>query len=99
VQLVATTRDNVSPSFVLEFLKRIGAIIKVGGGDQAPYFHRRGDHSSSSSSSSSSIGPGGRGEMGSQQSPLGLAAEASDVVGSAVKLSMGGAAGAAGRRG
>jgi hypothetical protein len=30
VQLVATTRDNVSPSFVLEFLKRIGAIIKVG---------------------------------------------------------------------
>lgn len=29
VQLVATTRDNVSPSFVLEFLKRISIIIKV----------------------------------------------------------------------
>jgi hypothetical protein len=29
VQLVATTRDNVSPSFVLEFLKRISVIIKV----------------------------------------------------------------------
>lgn len=28
VQLVATTRDNVSPSFVLEFLKRISIIIK-----------------------------------------------------------------------
>jgi hypothetical protein len=30
VQLVACTRDNVSPSFVLEFLKRISVIIKVG---------------------------------------------------------------------
>lgn len=29
MQLVATTRDNVSPSFVLEFLKRISIIIKV----------------------------------------------------------------------
>jgi AP-4 complex subunit mu-1 len=29
VHLVATTRDNVSPSFVLEFLKRISIIIKV----------------------------------------------------------------------
>jgi hypothetical protein len=29
VQLVACTRDNVSPSFVLEFLKRISVIIKV----------------------------------------------------------------------
>lgn len=29
VQLVATTRDNVSPAFVLEFLKRISIIIKV----------------------------------------------------------------------
>eukprot|EP00775_Hariotina_reticulata_P013061 gene13061-13188_t len=28
VQLVATTRDNLSPSFVLEFLKRISVIIK-----------------------------------------------------------------------
>eukprot|EP00882_Tetradesmus_deserticola_P025953 GHRQ01028550.1.p1 GENE.GHRQ01028550.1~~GHRQ01028550.1.p1 ORF type:complete len:172 (+),score=49.75 GHRQ01028550.1:631-1146(+) len=28
VHLVATTRDNVSPSFVLEFLKRISIIIK-----------------------------------------------------------------------
>ncbi len=28
VELVATTRDNMSPSFVLEFLKRIGTIIK-----------------------------------------------------------------------
>ncbi|KAF8070972.1 AP4M [Scenedesmus sp. PABB004] len=28
VQLVATTRDNVSPSFVLEFLKRVAVIIK-----------------------------------------------------------------------
>jgi hypothetical protein len=28
VQLVACTRDNVSPSFVLEFLKRIATIIK-----------------------------------------------------------------------
>eukprot|EP00878_Enallax_costatus_P022779 GHUV01024189.1.p1 GENE.GHUV01024189.1~~GHUV01024189.1.p1 ORF type:complete len:320 (+),score=69.87 GHUV01024189.1:300-1259(+) len=28
VHLVATTRDNVSPSFVLEFLKRISVIIK-----------------------------------------------------------------------
>lgn len=28
VQLVATTRANVSPSFVLEFLRRICAIIK-----------------------------------------------------------------------
>jgi len=30
VELVATTRDNLSPSFVLEFLKRISTIIKVG---------------------------------------------------------------------
>lgn len=29
MQLVACTRDNVSPSFVLEFLKRISVIIKV----------------------------------------------------------------------
>ncbi|KIY97872.1 AP-4 complex subunit mu [Monoraphidium neglectum] len=28
VQLVAATRDNASPSFVLEFLKRISVIIK-----------------------------------------------------------------------
>jgi AP-4 complex subunit mu-1 len=28
VQVVATTRDNMSPSFVLEFLKRICTIIK-----------------------------------------------------------------------
>lgn len=27
--LVATTRENVSPSLVLELLKRIGGIIKV----------------------------------------------------------------------
>jgi hypothetical protein len=31
VQLVAATRDNASPSFVLEFLKRISVIIKVRG--------------------------------------------------------------------
>ncbi len=30
VFLVATTRENVSPSLVLELLKRIGGIIKVG---------------------------------------------------------------------
>lgn len=30
VQLVATTRDNVAPSFCLECLKRICTIIKVG---------------------------------------------------------------------
>ena len=29
VLLVATTRENVSPSLVLELLKRIGGIIKV----------------------------------------------------------------------
>ena len=29
VELVATTRDNVSPSFVLEFLRRISVIIRV----------------------------------------------------------------------
>ena len=28
--LVATTRDNVSPSLVLELLRRVGGIIKVG---------------------------------------------------------------------
>jgi AP-4 complex subunit mu-1 len=28
VQLVATTRANLSPSFVLEFLRRITTIIK-----------------------------------------------------------------------
>ena len=28
LQLVATTRDNVSPSFVLEFLRRMCVIIK-----------------------------------------------------------------------
>lgn len=27
--LVATTRDNVSPSLVLELLRRVGGIIKV----------------------------------------------------------------------
>lgn len=32
MQLVATTRDNVSPSLVLEFLKRISVLIKVRGG-------------------------------------------------------------------
>lgn len=30
VMLVATTRDNVSPSLVLELLRRVGGIIKVG---------------------------------------------------------------------
>jgi len=29
VLLVATTRENVSPSLVLELLRRIGGIIKV----------------------------------------------------------------------
>ena len=29
VMLVATTRDNVSPSLVLELLRRVGGIIKV----------------------------------------------------------------------
>lgn len=29
VLLVATTRDNVSPSLVLELLRRVGGIIKV----------------------------------------------------------------------
>ena len=28
--LVATTRDNVSPSLVLELLRRVGGVIKVG---------------------------------------------------------------------
>ena len=27
--LVATTRDNVSPSLVLELLRRVGGVIKV----------------------------------------------------------------------
>ena len=30
VMLVATTRDNVSPSLVLELLRRVGGVIKVG---------------------------------------------------------------------
>ena len=34
--LVATTRENVSPSLVLELLKRIGGIIKVTGGPSCP---------------------------------------------------------------
>ena len=36
VLLVATTRENVSPSLVLELLKRIGGIIKVTGAPSLP---------------------------------------------------------------